>query len=73
MESNIITLQMKKLRLREPKWLFQVPQLIIVRIEVKTSWTFAQVEKESMTTVTLSLKLCLPQQPSELATQIAVS
>lgn len=73
MESNFITLPKKKLRLRELTWLFQVPQLVIVRSGVNTSQIFAQVEKEPMMIVTISLKLCWPQWTSESARQRAVS
>ena len=72
MESNIITLPIKKLRLKELMWLFQVPQLVIVRSGVNTSQTFARLEKEPTVIVTISLKLCWPQGTSKSARQRAV-
>ena len=67
MESDFITWPKKKQRLRELTWLFQVPQLVIVRSGVNTLQIFAQVEKEPMVIVTISLKLCWPQRTSESA------
>lgn len=72
MESNIITVPMKKLRLKELAWLLQVPQPVVVRSGVNTLQTFAWLEKEPMMMVTISLKLCWPQWTGASARQRAV-
>lgn len=72
MESNIITVPMKKLRLKELAWLLQVPQPVVVRSGVNTLQTFARLEKEPMMMVTISLKLCWPQWTGASARQRAV-
>ena len=72
MESNIITVPMKKLRLKELAWLLQVPQPVVVRSRVNTLQTFARLGKEPMMMVAISLKLCWPQWTGSSARQRAV-